>query len=113
VVGYGVSGYEIGGEPPPQLQPVRTGERSRATVRLLTPLDPAVDEQLVKTSGIGIGGSGEGACRGDSGGPLFLPDQQTIVGGTTGGIGAPLCRGPAYYQRTDLPGVLSWVRSFP
>ncbi len=104
VVGYGVSGYGIGG-------PVYTGERSRATVRLLTPLDPAVDDQLVKTSGIGIGGSGEGACRGDSGGPLFMPDQQTIVGGTTGGF--PFCRGPAYYQRTDLPGVLRWVRSFP
>jgi hypothetical protein len=26
---------------------------------------------------------------------------------------ALLCRGPAYNQRTDLPGVLSWVRSFP
>jgi hypothetical protein len=113
VVGYGVSGFDIGGEPPSQLQPVFTGERSRATVRLLTPLDPGVGDQLVKTSGIGIGGSGEGACRGDSGGPLFVPDQETIVGVTSGGIGAPLCRGPAYYQRTDLPGVLSWVRSFP
>jgi hypothetical protein len=110
VVGYGVSGYQIGGGLPPQLQPVFAGERSRATVRLLNPLDPAVDDQLVKTTGIGIGGSGEGACRGDSGGPLFLPDQQTIVGLTSGGL--PLCRGPAYYQRMDLPGVLSWVRSF-
>jgi hypothetical protein len=109
-VGYGVSGYQIGGEPTPQLQPVFTGERSRATVKLLNPLDPAVDDQLVKTTGIGIGGSGEGACRGDSGGPLFVADQQTIVGLTSGGL--PLCRGPAYYQRMDLPGVLRWVRSF-
>jgi hypothetical protein len=111
VVGYGVSGFEIGGGLPPEVQPVHTHERFRATVRLLNPLDPAVDDQLVKTTGIGIGGSGEGACRGDSGGPLFLPDQQTIVGLTSGGL--PLCRGPAYYQRMDLPGVLSWVRSFP
>ncbi len=112
VVGYGVSGFDIGGEPPPQLQPVRTGERSRATVRLLNPIDPAVDDQLVKTSGIGIGGGGEGSCSGDSGGPLFVPDQETIVGITSGHI-APLCRGPAYYQRMDLPQVLSWVRSLP
>jgi hypothetical protein len=112
VVGYGVSGFDIGGEPPPQLQPLPTGERNRATVRLLNPIDPAVDDQLVKTSGIGIGGGGEGSCSGDSGGPLFVPDQETIVGVTSTGI-APLCRGPAYYQRTDLPGVLSWVRSFP
>jgi hypothetical protein len=112
IVGYGVSGYEIGGEPHPQLQRVHTGERYRATVRLLTPIDPAVDDQLVKTSGLGIGGGGETSCSGDSGGPLFMPDQETIVGVTSGHI-APLCRGPGYYQRMDLPGVLNWVRSFP
>jgi hypothetical protein len=47
-----------------------------------------------------------------SGGPLFVLDQETIVGVTSAHI-APLCRGPAYYQRMDLPGVLSWVRSLP
>jgi hypothetical protein len=112
VVGYGVSGFDIGGEPPPQLQPVFTNERSRATVRLLNPIDVTDGDQLVKTSGVGIGGGGEGACYGDSGGPLFVPDQQTIVGVTTGGLPL-LCRGPAYYQRMDLPRVLKWVRSFP
>jgi Trypsin len=112
VVGYGVSGYKIGGQPSPQLQPVFTGERNRATVGLLDPIDPAVGDQLVKTSGIGIVGGGEGACNGDSGGPLFVADQQTIVGVTSAGI-VPLCRGPGYYQRMDLPRVLSWVRSFP
>jgi hypothetical protein len=40
-----------------------------------------------------------------------MPDQQTIVGVTSGGYRA--CRGPGYYQRMDLPGVLKWVRSFP
>jgi len=111
VVGYGVSRFEIGGGPPPQVQPVFTGERYRATVRLLNPIDPAVDDQLVTTSGIRIGG-GEGSCYGDSGGPLLVSDQETIVGVTSGGI-APLCRGPGYYQRMDLPRVLKWVRSFP
>ena len=112
VVGYGVSGFDIGGQLSPQPQKVLTGERNRATVRLLNPIDPAVGDQLVKTSGIGIVGGGEGACFGDSGGPLFVADQETIVGVTSAGI-APLCRGPAYYQRMDLPQVLNWVRSFP
>ena len=111
VVGYGVSGFDRGGDGPlPQPQAVFTGERSRATVRLLNTKDPNVGDQYVKTSGINIIGGGEGVCRGDSGGPLFVADQQTIVGLTSGGL--PLCRGPAYYQRMDLPGVLSWVRSF-
>jgi secreted trypsin-like serine protease len=55
---------------------------------------------------------GVGACFGDSGGPLFVPDQQTIVG-VTSSVSTPVCRGPEYYQRMDLPRVLSWVRSFP
>jgi hypothetical protein len=114
VVGYGVSGFDRGGDGPlPQPQAVFTGERSRATVRLLTPLNPAVGDQLVKTSGIGIVGGGEGPCSGDSGGPLFGADQGTIVGVTSAHAAPLLCRGPAYYQRMDLPGVLKWVRSFP
>ncbi len=40
------------------------------------------------------------------------PDQRTIAGVTSFGI-APLCRGPGYYQRVDLPRVLKWVHSFP
>jgi secreted trypsin-like serine protease len=113
VVGYGVSGFDIGSEPLLQPQPVLLADRSRATVRLLHTKDPDVGDQYVKTTGIGIiGGRGEGSCYGDSGGPLFISDQQTIVGVTSRGI-APLCRGPGYYQRTDLPSVLKWVRSFP
>jgi Trypsin len=111
-VGYGVSGHEIGAEAPPQPQPVFTGERNKATVRLLNTKDPDVGDQLVKTTGINIIGGGEGVCRGDSGGPLFVADQQTIVG-VASSVSAPLCRGAAYYQRTDLPGILNWVRSFP
>jgi hypothetical protein len=109
-VGYGVTGYEIGGGPRPQ--PVYPEDRYRATVRLLNTRDPAVGEMLVKTTSVSfIKGKGAGPCSGDSGGPLFLPDQQTIVGVTSGGY--PLCRGSVYYQRMDLPQVLKWVRSFP
>jgi Trypsin len=118
IVGYGVNRYaiDISGEPPPLPQPVYPDVRYRATVRLLNTKNPDVGDQFVKTTGIGIGGGGEGSCYGDSGGPLFVADQQTIVGVTSFGIAndkIPLCRGPAYNQRVDLPGVLKWVRSFP
>ena len=104
-VGYGVNGYE-------RTQPAFLQDRHRATVRLLNTSDPAVGDQFVKTTGVSlIRGKGEGSCRGDSGGPLFVGDQQTIVGVTS--FGNIVCRGSVYYQRTDLPGVLKWVRSFP
>jgi hypothetical protein len=111
-VGYGATGFHLGGEPPPQPQPVFLDDRYRATVRLLNTKDSAIGEMFVKTTGVSlIKGKGEASCYGDSGGPLFVGDQQTIVGVTSFGI-APLCRGPGYYQRVDLPRVLTWVRSF-
>jgi len=110
-VGYGATRYKIGGGPRPQ--PVYPDDRYRATVRLLNTRDPDVGDMLVKTTGVSfIKGKGEAPCSGDSGGPLFLPDQQTIVG-VTSFHRAPVCRGPEYYQRVDLPRVLKWVRSFP
>ena len=82
-------------------------------LRLLDTKDPALGEMFVKTTGVSlIKGKGGSSCYGDSGGPLFVPDQQTIVGVASHGT-APLCRGPGYYQRMDLPQVLKWVRSFP
>jgi secreted trypsin-like serine protease len=73
---------------------------------------------FVKSTGVSlIKGKEETTCTGDSGGPLFVADQQTIVGvvshgGNIAGY-ARVCRGPVYYQRVDLPRVLKWVRSFP
>ena len=106
-VGYGVTGYQT-----------YPDDRYSATVRLLNTKDPAVGEMFVKSTGVGlIKGKGEAPCYGDSGGPLFVADQQTIVGvvshgGNIAGY-ARVCRGPVYYQRVDLPRVLKWVRSFP
>jgi secreted trypsin-like serine protease len=109
-VGYGANGFDLVSKPP--LQPVYTGNRYRATVRLLN-TNGALGDQFVKTTGVSLTGSkGESSCYGDSGGPHFLPDQRTIVGVTSFGL-VPLCRGPGYYQRMDLPRVLKWVRSFP
>jgi hypothetical protein len=105
-VGYGVTGDQT-----------LPDDRYSATVRLLNTKDPAVGEMFVKTTGVSlIKGKGEAPCYGDSGGPLFVADQQTIVGvvshgGNIAGY-ARVCRGPVYYQRVDLPRVLKWVRSF-
>jgi secreted trypsin-like serine protease len=113
-VGYGVNGFVIDREPPLPPEPVYLDDRYRATVRLLNTKNPAVGDMFVKTTGVGLtGGEGESSCKGDSGGPLFVPDHQTIVGVTSFGIDPFLCRGPGYYQRVDLPRVLKWVRSFP
>jgi secreted trypsin-like serine protease len=54
-----------------------------------------------------MGRGGEGTCSGDSGGALFLPDQTTVVAVTSFGNG--MCTGPGYYQRIDLPQILSWI----
>jgi hypothetical protein len=113
-VGYGATGYEIDGGPPPRPQLVHPDDRYKATVRLLN-TNEAVGDQLIKTTGVSfIKGKGEASCSGDSGGPLFVGDQQTIVGVNFGPVyPVPVCRGPVYYQRVDLPRVIKWVRSFP
>jgi hypothetical protein len=112
-VGYGASGFDRGGDGPLP-QPVYPDARYRATVRLLNTKDDALGDMFVKTTGVSlIKRQGEGTCFGDSGGPLFLPDQETIVGVTSWGSTGLQCAGPGYYQRMDLPRVLKWVRSFP
>ena len=104
-VGYGARGFDLVSKPALEPQPRPLDNRYSATVRLLNTND-ALGEMFVKTTGVSlIKGKGESSCYGDSGGPLFVPDQQTIVGVTSFGT-APLCRGPGYYQRLDLGLVL-------
>ena len=80
-VGYGATGYKIDGAPPPRPQLVYPDKRYSAMVRLLNTKTPDVGEMFVKTTGVSlIKGKGETPCKGDSGGPLFVSDQQTIVG---------------------------------
>lgn len=102
-VGYGASGFDVGGGPPQQISP---DVRYRATVKLINTKN-VVSNMFLKTSGASMGRGGEGTCSGDSGGPLFLPDQQTVVAVTAFGNG--MCTGPGYYQRVDLPLVLDWI----
>jgi Trypsin len=103
-VGYGVRTFDPSG-----------GERYKATAKLLNS-NPPLDAMFVRTTGFrGIGQGGESASSGDSGGPLFLPNQVTIVG-VQSYVNVKLkrrLRTQPHFQRMDLPRVLKWVRSFP
>lgn len=103
VVGYGASGFDVGGGPPQQIHP---DVRYRATVRLIN-TNSVVSNMFLKTSGASMGRGGEGPCFGDAGAPLFLPDEMTVV--AVAAFGNGMCTGPGYYQRVDLPLVLSWI----
>jgi hypothetical protein len=107
-VGYGASGFDVGGGQP---SPVYRDVRYRATERLVS-VKYRVGDMFIKTSGASAGRGGEGTCFGDSGGPHFLPNQRTVVGVTSFGTNSR-CAGVGYQQRMDLPPVLRWVRSFP
>ena len=107
VVGYGASDFAVGGGPP---RDVYLDIRQRADVRLLSTRNRA-GEMFIKTSNGTPGQGGQGACRGDSGGPVFLPDQTTIVAVVSFGPSLR-CAGVAYHQRVDRPVILNWVRSF-
>jgi trypsin len=112
VVGYGATGFDVGGEPPPLPQPVYPDDRYNATLTLFNPTNDVNADMFVRTKGPDVAtGDGEGACKGDSGGPLFLPDQETIVGVYSFSL-LRFCRGPGYYQQVDIPRVLSWVHSY-
>jgi secreted trypsin-like serine protease len=71
------------------------------------------EDVFMKITGHGMGRGGEGTCYGDSGGPVFLEDQTTVVGINSFIPPSSFpCSGPAYAQRVDLPVVLEWVSSF-
>jgi hypothetical protein len=89
-LGYGANGFDIVSKPPLQPQLVYPDDRYSAAVRLLNTRDPALGKMFVKTTGRSlVKGKGEASCFGDSGGPLFVGDQQTKVGVTSFGL-APL-----------------------
>jgi Trypsin len=112
MVGYGVRDYEVGGGPP---RPTDFGIRYRATVEFKgtngLPIQYFGRNLHFRFSGASMGEGREGGCFGDSGGPLFMPNQKTVLG-VYALLNNQVCAGSGYAQRVDLPEVLSWVRSF-
>ena len=113
VVGYGASDFTTGEGAP---QPIYPDIRQMATVEYLGTEGMANrvgEDVFMKITGHGMGRGGEGICYGDSGGPVFLEDQTTVV--AVNSFIPPSsfpCSGPEYAQRVDLPVVLEWVSSF-
>lgn len=68
------------------------------------------DGYNLQTQGNGDGRAG--TCSGDSGGPVFLGDQDSnvIVAVTSFGLNS-MCRGTDYAYRIDRPEVLEWINS--
>jgi len=107
-VGYGIRDFEHGGGPP---QGVGLGERYFAHVRYVN-VTNRIGEMFIKHSANTSQGTG-GTCNGDSGGPVFLPDQETVVGITSfGAQAAGQCTSISYAQRVDLLKVLVWLGGF-
>jgi hypothetical protein len=108
-VGYGLQ----------EINPNRyTGDR----VRLLAPLD-LIDTKgvfgvprgtSIKVSGSGVGGDGSnsgGTCFGDSGGPQFLADTNTVAAVTSFGLNGN-CAGVGGGYRVDQTDDLDWLSTF-
>jgi hypothetical protein len=106
-VGYGTNDFEVGGGPP---RKVSFDVRYRANVTLVSTNNRPSD-MFLRLSGSSAGRGGEGICSGDSGGPVFLPDQRTIVGNNSF-VNNSRCAGVTYAQRMDLQPVLDWVGGF-
>jgi hypothetical protein len=76
-------------------------------------------EQLVNTNSpynagfnIQLNGNGDdrgGTCSGDSGGPVFYPQNTNQVVAVTSFGKNATCRGDGYYYRTDRQAVIDWI----
>lgn len=106
-VGYGANDFQVGGGLP---RPIYFDVRYRADVKLVN-TNNRISDMFLKLSGASAGNGRQGTCFGDSGGPIFLPDQTTIVGNNSF-VTNGRCAGVTYAQRMDLPKVLNFVEQY-
>ena len=63
---------------------------------------------------IQLNGNGDdrgGTCSGDSGGPVFWPQNGNQIVAVTSFVKSATCRGDGYYYRTDRQDVIDWILS--
>jgi len=81
--------------------------RLQAVSKLVNTTSPYNDGYNIQLNG--NGNDRGGTCSGDSGGPVFYPqDTNQIVAVTSFGKNAT-CRGDGYYYRTDRQEVIDWI----
>lgn len=107
VSGYGLT-YRTNDNSP--LPNVSFRERLMATSMLVNLNSANNDGYNLQTQG--NGNARGGTCSGDSGGPVFLGDEEStlIVGVTSFGMNS-LCRGTDFAYRIDRQEVLDWINS--
>ena len=101
-VGFGVHTRITGGGPPSFLF---DGLR-RVSYAPIAALTPSSLRLLAAEQATGLGG----VCYGDSGGPQFVGDSNTIVAVTSGGSAA--CEGMSSSYRLDTPGARAFLAEF-
>jgi hypothetical protein len=112
VSGYGISYAQIRGINPDKTKVILTVsyrvrlQAVESLVNLTAPYNAGYNIQLN-----GNGDDRGGTCSGDSGGPVFWPQNSNqIVAVTSFGKNAT-CRGDGYYYRTDRQAVIDWILS--
>jgi hypothetical protein len=84
--------------------------RLQADERIQNLYNQATDGFSIQANGNGADSGG--TCSGDSGGPVFWPDNSNqVVAVTSWGYSNAGCRGVGFYYRTDRAATLAWIHS--
>jgi secreted trypsin-like serine protease len=103
-----VSGYGISHSAKQGTVAVSYRVRLQAVEQLVNTVSRSTDGYNIQLNG--NGDDRGGTCSGDSGGPVFYPqDSNQIVAVTSFGNSNAGCRGDGWYYRTDRQVVIDWI----